>query len=298
MLGSVQRATLIVNPYSSSVTDAGIEAVEAALRDRIELRTLRTAAPGHAVELASEAAADGAVVVYSGDGGFNEALNGLGVDVPVGFIPGGRTNVLSRALGLPRDPVDAARHVAEALERGRTRRISLGRVNGRRFGFGAGSGVDSEVVRELETIRRGRDGLRSSNLAYARVIAQRLLRGYEPRLEVDGLGRAALLFVSNDSVFSYAGPLPLRFAPQAKFELGIDVTAPARANRATAVRMAARLAIGRGLADASGVLSAHDVDRVVVRCDGPLPLQADGEDLGDVEGARFEAEPDALAVLV
>ena len=33
-------------------------------------------------------------------------------------------------------------------------------------------------------------------------------------------------------------------------------------------------------------------------CDRPLPLQADGEDLGDVEHVVFEAERDAVDVLV
>jgi diacylglycerol kinase family enzyme len=35
-----------------------------------------------------------------------------------------------------------------------------------------------------------------------------------------------------------------------------------------------------------------------VTCDRPLPLQADGEDLGDIEHAVFEARRDAVAVLV
>ena len=54
-------------------------------------------------------------VVFSGDGGFNEALNGLESDVPIGFLPGGGTSVLPRALGLSRNPVAAARQVAEYL---------------------------------------------------------------------------------------------------------------------------------------------------------------------------------------
>ena len=45
------------------------------------------------------------------------------------------------------------------------------------------------------------------------------------------------------------------------------------------------------------VVALHDVDRVRVDCDRPLPLQADGEDLGDVEQAVFEAERGALLVL-
>jgi hypothetical protein len=35
-----------------------------------------------------------------------------------------------------------------------------------------------------------------------------------------------------------------------------------------------------------------------VRCDRPLPLHADGEDLGDVEHAVFESQRRALPVLV
>jgi diacylglycerol kinase family enzyme len=35
-----------------------------------------------------------------------------------------------------------------------------------------------------------------------------------------------------------------------------------------------------------------------VRCDRPMPLQADGEDLGDVTHVLFEAEPDAISVFV
>ena len=171
-------------------------------------------------------------------------------------------------------------------------------MNGRRFAFAAGIGVDSDTVRELETIKRVRDGRRPGNLAYARVIARRLLGGYEQRLEVDGLGRAALLFVSNAEVFTYAGPRPLRFSPEARFELGLDVVAAERGGALASTRYAARLLAGRGLAGARGILALHDIDRLRVACDEPLPLEADGEDLGDVTEAVFEAERDAVDVLV
>jgi diacylglycerol kinase family enzyme len=46
------------------------------------------------------------------------------------------------------------------------------------------------------------------------------------------------------------------------------------------------------------VLYGHDLDRIEIACDRPLPLQADGEDLGDVQEAVFEAERDAVAVLI
>jgi diacylglycerol kinase family enzyme len=42
----------------------------------------------------------------------------------------------------------------------------------------------------------------------------------------------------------------------------------------------------------------RDSDRIEVRCDRPLPLQLDGEDLGDVTDVVFDAERDAVSVLV
>ena len=141
-------------------------------------------------------------------------------------------------------------------------------------------------------------GRRSSDLEYARAVVGTLLRGYEPRLEVAGLGRAAAVFVSNNDVFTYAGPLPLRFTPTARFELGLDVVAPVRMTARSSAWLALRVVARRGLAGAGGVLAGHDLDRIEVHCDVPLPLQADGEDLGDVREAVFEAERDAVTVLL
>jgi diacylglycerol kinase family enzyme len=46
------------------------------------------------------------------------------------------------------------------------------------------------------------------------------------------------------------------------------------------------------------LLRLHDADRIELRCDGPMPIQLDGEDLGDVEEVVLEAERDAITVLV
>ncbi len=109
MLQRVQSAALIVNPFSSRVTEAKLEAVERVLAAYAEIETLPTSRRGHATGLARDAANNhDAVLVFSGDGVFNEVVNGIEKQVPLGFIPGGRTNVLPRALGLPRDPVAAA----------------------------------------------------------------------------------------------------------------------------------------------------------------------------------------------
>ena len=252
------------------MTAERIAEVEARLRPA---ETLRTGHRGHATDLAGTAVGD-EVWVLGGDGLVNEALNGLRGGVSLGVVAAGGTNVLARALG-------PGEH-----------RISVGRVNGRRFAFAAGIGVDSEVVRELDAERRGR---RASDLRYTRAVAGKLRRGYEPRLEIQGMGRAAILFVSNGPVYTYAGPLPLRFSPEARFGLGLDFAAPERVTSVSAAQLLAMVVAGRGIAKA---LRGHDLDRIEVRCDLPLPLQADGEDLGDVTEAVFEAERDAITVLV
>ena len=54
---------------------------------------------------------------------------------------------------------------------------------------------------------------------------------------------------------------------------------------------------GEGQQHADDIVYAHDLDRVELRCDEPLPLQVDGEDLGDVDAVVFEAERDAVSIL-
>jgi diacylglycerol kinase family enzyme len=219
----------------------------------------------------------------------------------VGFLPGGHTNVLPRALGLPRDPVAAATQLAEALESGRTRTISLGRVNGRRFAFSAGVGFDAELVRRVDELGRREDGRRPGDTAYltaALCLALARRARFEPALEVRDLGRAAFALVANGDPYTYAGRMPVRVAPEAGFELGLDLVAPKEVGPLSLPRLLGYAFTGRGQATARDVLYGHDLDRIELECDRPLPLQADGEDLGDVESAVFEAERSAVRVLI
>ena len=288
-------AVLIVNPYASRVTDDLVDRVASTLGD-VEVRV--TERGGHATELAREAAGEvEAIYVFSGDGGFNEALNGSDGQTPIGFVPGGGASVLPRALGLPRDPVEAARRLLV----GTTRRISLGRANGRRFGFSAGVGLDAELVRRVDTRGRTREHGRAGNVAFAaeglKLLAASRFR-LEPVLEVRGHGRAAFALVANCDPYTYAGRVPLHVAPLARFEDGLDLVG-ARSLKPTSVpRFLAYVVRGGGQERARDILYARDVDRAEIVCDRPLPLQADGEDLGDVTDVLLESERDAVSVLV
>lgn len=286
-------AVLIVNPHASRVTPELTRAVE---RELGEVDTLLTERPGHATELASALEAE-RIYVFSGDGGFNEVVNGIEDGVAVGFIPGGGTSVTPRALGLPRDPVECARALAGSE---RTRTISLGRANGRRFIFAAGLGLDAELVREID--RKGRDaGNRPGDIVWAVTLARLLLtrRGrLRPALTVLGRGRAAFALVANCDPYTYAGVLPLHVAPQARFELGLDLVAPVELRPARIPVAAFSLAVRPTHTRARWVIHIHDADEIHVECDNPTPLQLDGEDLGDVRDVHFEAEREALRVIV
>ena len=283
---------LIVNPFASGVTEERLAAVRAALPSAVEV--VHTTRQLDASEIARSRERDvDAIYVFAGDGTFNEVLNGLSVDVPLGLVPGGGTSVLPRALGLPRDPVAAATRFAA----GRTRRIGVGRANGRRFGFSAGVGLDAELVRAVDRLGRSSDGRRPGDLAFARaalgVVARRRGR-FEPMLEVEGVGRAAFALVANCAPYTYLGRLGLAVAREASFDAGLDLVAPTALAPWSLPRFAWQAWRG---ARGGGVLVVHDADRLAIRCDVPMPLQLDGEDLGDVEAVVLEAERDAVTVL-
>src|SRR6476469_7061138 len=295
------RVALVVNPFATRVSEERLAKVRAELERVVELDIVLTERPGHATELVTDVSRGGAeaVVVFSVVAVSYKTKTGHEPEISIGFLPGGGTSVLSRALGLPRDAVAAAQQVAQALAAGRTRRISLGRVNGRRFTFGAGVGLPADIVRRVDALGRDGDGRRPSDLAFAWAIVRELAgrRGrLEPQLEIEGYGRAAAAFVANGSPYTYAGRVPLPIARDASFDRGLDLVAPVEVAPAYLPSVAARGLSGH--AHDRRFLREHDLDRIEIRCDVPLPLHADGEDLGDVGQAVFQAERDAVSVLV
>jgi diacylglycerol kinase family enzyme len=292
------KVALIVNPFASAVDEHRIALVERELARLGDVATYLTERRGHATELARTVAGDvDAIFVFSGDGGFNEAANGLGPTAPpLGCIPGGGTSVFPRGLGIPRDPVAATRQLADAFVQGRTRRISLGRVNERRFLFNAGIFFDAELVRRIEAnrSRAGRPGDAAFVATLMKLIAEHRGR-FDPVLEIEGAVRAAFVLVANTNPYTYIGGKPVHVSPTATLEGGLDFVAPTKVRPRDIPRLTSYVMTGRGRPES--VIALHDLDRISVRCFRPLPLQTDGEDLGDVTEAVFHAERDALTVL-
>jgi diacylglycerol kinase family enzyme len=302
--GGIERALLIVNPKASQVTAERIAQVERLLGAVCGLETMLTTGRLDARRIAEQASSDShldALFVYSGDGGFNEVINGLGRILPVGFIPGGHTNVLTRSLGLGRDGATAAARLADAAREGRRRRISLGRANGRRFATSSGLGLDAALVRRWDRVSRRRDGNKRGDLAFAAAAAELLVRmrgAMAATVEVDGAGAASFVLAANTDPYSYAGAMPLHVAPGVTLESGIELVAVGELTPRMIPGLIRLLVFGNRAAARGSLIRLPDLNAVEVRCSAPLPFHVDGEDLGDVTEVLYETERAALEVIV
>jgi diacylglycerol kinase family enzyme len=303
-----KRMLIIVNPYATTVSDRLKNLVVYALRGSYQVDAIDTEARDHATELCREAAREGydVVVAFGGDGTVNEAANGLaGSDTALSCLPGGRTNVYCRMLGIPIDVVDATEHLLQIADDWRPRRLDLGHVNDRHFVFSAGVGLDASVVERVDAHPRLK--ARLGEWYYTWTGIQTFNRRYllrPPRLEVE-LGRERLegvtAIVQNAAPYTFFGNRPVDMGEGATLDSGdlagvvlrraspIDI--PTIIWRALSRR--ARLARHRQVCSFSelGGLRVRSLD------DRALPLQVDGDYIGDVDEAVFGVTPGGITVV-
>jgi diacylglycerol kinase family enzyme len=305
-----RRILLVWNPASTEVHAESVGSVLTQLAERLEVVAMHTLEAGDGRRLGRLAADEGfdAVFVLGGDGTANEVVNGAGDRLPIGVLPAGGTSVLPRVLGLPRDLDEAVVRLCDALDEGSERSISLGKLNDRCFTFAAGIGVDAEIVKRIDERGRGGDSAddssRPGDLWFVREAIGVLLVGdyAEPMIHVEVPGKpdihAATLFVANCSPWSFAGPVPLDVAPDASFEGGFDLVAVESIELRSAPGRLASLLGRKGKDEDDGVQRLHNLERATVRCDRPLPVQVDGELIGELDSFELSVVPDAARLLV
>jgi diacylglycerol kinase family enzyme len=306
--GPSKRMLVIVNPYATTVSDRLKHLVVYALQGRYEVDSVETQARNHATELCREAAQEGYDVVcaFGGDGTFNEAANGLaGSETLLTCLPGGSTNVFCRILGIPNDVVDATEHLLRMADDWRPRAIDLGRVNERRFLFTAGLGLDASVTRRVDA--RPRLKARFGPWFYAAAAVAAVNREYvvrPPRLAVELDGRTIeglTAVVQNTTPYTYFARRPIELAESVGLESGSlagvvlrrasPLDLPTVTWRALDAR--ARIVRHRRVSGFDGVqgLRVRSLD------ERHLPLQVDGDYLGELPEATFAVEPGALRVV-
>jgi diacylglycerol kinase family enzyme len=307
--GSARRQiALIVNPYATAVSRRVRNLVVAALRSRYDVLVIDTKEPGHATQLAREAAEEGAdaVITLGGDGTVNEAANGLaGSDVPLFPLPGGSQNVYAKMLGIPADIIDATLHLLRISDAWRPRRVDLGRVEGRLFTFSAGAGLDASVVERVDANPKLKARWRERY--YAVSAARVFLRRYivrPPRIRVEAQGssvRGVTVIVQNGDPYTYFGERPIRVCEGIGLDDGtLSAAVLERASPVDLPTMGARLlADNLEVTDHSHASSLPGLEGFDVHAvgDAPFAVQVDGDFLGRFEHVRFEAVPDALTVV-
>jgi len=297
---------LIWNPFAGSVSRRRKEVIGKALSADFKLEEVVTARRNHAGDLARDAADRGfdAVFAFGGDGTMNEAAQGLiGTDVAFGILPGGSTNVMARSLGIPTDPVEAVAFLASRLRSRTRKRIDVGRIEDRYFLFSAGMGLDAEVVRRMEEHpeRKRRYG----KWAFVSAALRAGLGGYRGQdpwitLSVDGgpPERVVLAICQNARPLTYFGRFPVDASPQAHLDEGLDWIAFTKLDTIFVPRIVWALFVSRSHVRWRSSYYHHDTNEAELTADRPLPVQVDGDYIGDMTHARISLVPQALDLLV
>jgi diacylglycerol kinase family enzyme len=338
------RALVVANPAATTTNRSVRDDVLAVLGGDLKVDLAETTHRGHGTELGRQARADGVdvVIALGGDGTVNEVVNGLLHDgpgehlPPLAVVPGGSTNVFSRALGRSRDPVTAATEITDSLRSGRTRRISLGTASARGatgapvelpdparaqqaadagaaahpewseprwFAFSAGLGFDADVIGRVEAQRaRGR---RSTGSLYVVEATSAFVLGRERRrppmtVELPGeppLDGVFLCLVSNVSPWTYLGARPVNPSPEASFDAGLDVFAMGRMGVFRMLHHVRQVFAARPDARGRGVHRRHDLPGLTITAQRPQGWQVDGDHLGTATGLRLCSIPAALQVV-
>lgn len=261
-----------------------------------DLELIETEAPGHAKELAREAAAAGCdlVLVAGGDGTANEVAWGLlGSAVALGLVPVGSGNGLARTLRIPLRPAAALRVLRDAA----VRSMDVGFANDRPFLNVSGAGLDALVGADFHS--HGRSGGRRGVLTYVRLSIPRALRYRAPewRLRAEAgagfEGRALIVAAVNGR--QYGGGAIL--APAARLDDGLlDVVVFEDAGALEVLANAPRLFLGT----IAGFRRYRHLRAAAARLESAAPFlhHRDGEPEDAATALELRVEPKALRVLV
>ncbi|HVK23032.1 MAG TPA: diacylglycerol kinase family protein [Actinokineospora sp.] len=243
----------------------------------------------HAVELAERAARRGDIVVaVGGDGLVRDVAQGVvSADGTLGIVPAGRGNDLARKLALPTD--HAA--LAELLLNGPERRIDVIEAAGSVVLGNVYAGIDSLSAQIINDNR-----WLPAKLIYRLAPALALLRWKPPTytVTVDGQtisAKAHTVIVANSGAYGHG----LRIVPDAVVDDGLlDVMiVSAGPKRHVAAFMSQAKTGAHVNRPEIRILRGHEV---AIDADRPVPVGADGDDLGALP-CTIRVRPAALRIL-
>ena len=287
-----QRAILIVNPAAGErhAKPGDLDACRSILREAgFDLDILETAAESPTSAALARRAIEqqyDACIVAGGDGTVAPAAATLlDTRVVLGILPFGSVMNIAHGLGLPLEPVEAAKVIA----RRQVQHSDAAEVNGRVFFETAGIGLDAEMFGAARHAERGnwRRALRRA----ARWITH---HSYRVAITIEGREerqRALQVFVMNSPYYGWS----LQLLPEVSMTDGLlDVAVFPRIGRWAL--MASLFAVWRG-----GKLPVRPVvhrgARITVASDRAVAVHADGVLAGGLP-AEFACRKAALSVFV
>jgi diacylglycerol kinase (ATP) len=268
-----------------------------------------TDAPGHATEIAREAAMAhrGLVVAFGGDGTISEVAAGLLIaretgaqDTELGIIPGGTGGDFRRTLDLPKNVGQAARRIrdfpAHLIDAGRVRFTTPERSTSERYFINLASFGFSSVVAARTNSSSKTLGTKVAFLgSTVRTLAS--YQNSEVLLELDGtpaIRRTLMLAAVGNGRFFGGG---MKICPDAKLDSGhLSLVTVGDLGKMKVLASLPRLFAGTHL-------SIEDVHATTVRSlraspvepDQIIPIELDGETPGHLP-ATFEVVPRAIRV--
>lgn len=215
------RVLFIVNPVAGKgQAMKKVPFIKDAMKniEGVEYEISYTKRPGHATEIAKDAADDGYDIVYAvgGDGTVNEVMNGLvGKDSALAVLPGGSGNDFIRSLTSYR--IDHTK-IRDTIF-GTKKTIDIGIINGRYFINIASVGFDAEVVLATQQFKKL---LLSGSTAYIAGLIKTIFTGKmnKVKIKLDGQElekRILLIAVANGKY--YGGGM--KAAPYADIDDGL-----------------------------------------------------------------------------
>lgn len=286
-----RRAALLWNRTAGRGRRAElVESVADTLSVAYDVERRATESVDEGLHAVRQVVADGldALFVLGGDGSLRlAAAELLGTPIALGPLPGGTTNVVVRALGLPTDPLAAARELAT----GRVREIDVGRAGDGLFLMQVSGGLDARVMAAVDPRWKRRFG----RLAIAWTALREWARYRFPlfTLEIDGQSTTAAGFVVAN-LAEYAGAL--RIVPEARpDDRQLDLLLFRGRRRRHALGFALDLARGRH--GQRHDVSTQPIDRVRVVGPERLELQSDGDPLTDRSPFELRISSRRLRVL-